>query len=124
MITPDHVWILQLHVKEVVPGVDSKPLQMQQAAGIPTGGFLELVCFSSGKEVSRITHFRQRLKDVDEFYMNFIDEPIRMEAFYADFVNITRPEWQLIMLNNFKEPHNLKFTVRLDLRQLVESEAS
>ena len=73
--------------------------------------------------MNRLTNFRKKLKNVDEFYANFIDESIRMENFYSDFINITRPEWQLVMLNKFREPHNLKFTVRLDLR-LLEDDAT
>jgi Tfp pilus assembly protein PilN len=114
-LTPKHIWILSIHVSESING--------KGAILDNSGGFLELVCFSSGKEVNRITNFRQKLKNVDEFYANFIDEPIRMENFYSDFINITRPEWQLVMLNKFREPHNLKFTVRLDLR-LLEDDAT
>lgn len=113
-ITPKHIWILQLRVREAVKGEGAKFEE--------SGGYLELACVSSGKEVNQLTNFRTRLKNVDEFYTNFIDEPIRMENFYNDFINITRPEWQLVMLDKFKEPHNLKFTVRLDLRMLEEPE--
>lgn len=117
-LTPGHIWIIQLHVKEATPDKDGSNDKKPVQEG--TGGFLELVCFSMGKEVAKITNFRSHLKNVDEFYMNFIDEPIRMEAFYADFVNITRPEWQLVMLSKFKQPYNLKFVVRLDLRLMEE----
>ncbi len=118
-ITPKHIWIIRLHAKEFI-GDDIETFDDFEEE---TGGYLHMVCFSSGKEVSRITNFRQRLKNVDEFYMNFIEEPIRMENFYNDFINITRPEWKLVMLNDFKEPYNLKFTVRLDLRPLRGEES-
>lgn len=108
-----------MHIKEKTP-FDTEQENKDEQILKDSGGFLKLVCYSSGKQVSRITDFRQKLKNVDEFYMKFIDEPIRMENFYADFVNITRPEWKLVMLNDFKEPFNLKFTVRLDLRQLMD----
>ncbi|MBI4583627.1 MAG: hypothetical protein HY717_06365 [Planctomycetes bacterium] len=118
-ITPSYIWIISLHIKEKTP-FDTEQENKDEQILKDSGGFLKLVCYSSGKQVSRITDFRQKLKNVDEFYMKFIDEPIRMENFYADFVNITRPEWKLVMLNDFKEPFNLKFTVRLDLRQLMD----
>ena len=114
-LTPRHIWILQLHMKEDTGGDTKGGSRKKIVEG--TGGFLELVCISSGKEVQKVTNFRKKLKNLDEFYMNFIDEPIRTEAFYADFVNITQPEWDLVLLSNFKEPHNLKFTVRLDLHK-------
>ena len=114
-LTPKHVWILGVRVRESING--------KGAVLDSSGGYLELVCTSSGKEVNRLTNFRKKLKNVDEFYANFIDESIRMENFYSDFINITRPEWQLVMLNKFREPHNLKFTVRLDLR-LLEDDAT
>ncbi len=119
-MTPGYIWIIRIHAKEYTPAEkDQRPPDLEE-----TGGFLRLVCFSSGKEVSKITNFRQRLKSEDEFYMKFIQEPIRMETFYNDFVNITRPEWKLVMLEDFKEPYNLKFTVRLDLRLLEDPEES
>lgn len=119
-ITPDHIWILQLHMKEMTPEEIEEDRQAEELKG--TGGYLELVCISSGKEVKKITDFRKRLKNADAFFMNFVDEPIRMETFYSDFINITRPEWQLVMLNNFADPYNLKFTVRLALRELSIAE--
>ncbi len=121
-ITPKHIWILQLHMKEMTPEEIEKDSKAEELKG--TGGYLELVCISSGKEVKKITDFRKRLKNADAFFMNFMDEPIRMETFYSDFINITRPEWQLVMLSNFAEPYNLKFTVRLALRELTVPDAS
>lgn len=122
-LTPRHIWILQLHMKEDM-GTNAKGGSARKKIVEGTGGFLELVCISSGKEVQKVTNFRKKLKNLDEFYMNFIDEPIRTEAFYADFVNITQPEWDLVLLSNFKEPHNLKFTVRLDLHKPESFESS
>ena len=113
-ITPSYIWIIRLHAKEFVDG----EVETFEDFNGESGGYLHMVCFSSGKEVSRITNFRQRLKNVEEFYTNFIKEPIRMENFYNDFINITRPSWKLVMLSDFKDPYNLKFSVRLDLRPL------
>ena len=114
-ITPKHIWIIRIHAKEYA----DKAQLVGGDEGLETGGFLRMVCFSSGKEVSKITNFRKRLKNVDDFYMKFIQEPIRMETFYNDFINITRPEWKLVMLSDFKEPYNLKFSVQLDVRPLT-----
>lgn len=119
-MTPRHIWIIQIHAKEFTP---DDVEEFDDFDG-ESGGYLRLVCFSSGKEVNRITNYRRRLKDVDAFYMQFIQEPIRTETFYADFINITQPEWKLVMLKDYKEPYNLKFSVRLDLRPLADTEES
>lgn len=118
-ITPNHIWIVRMHATEFI-GDEVEDFDDFDAK---TGGYVRMVCFSSGKEVKRITNYRKRLKNIDEFYMDFIQEPIPMETFYADFINITRPEWKLVMLNEFKEPYNLKFTLRLDLRPLSVEES-
>jgi Tfp pilus assembly protein PilN len=115
-ITPNYIWIIRLHAKEFA----DDNVETFQDLTVDSGGYLHMICFSSGREVNRITNFRQRLKNIDEFYMKFIEEPIRMENFYNDFINITRPEWKLVMLNAYKDPYNLKFSVRLDLRTLDE----
>jgi Tfp pilus assembly protein PilN len=113
--TPGYVWITRLQMNELDPSEYKWEKGKEQ-----TGGFLKLKCFSSGNQVSRMTTFRQRLKNVDEFYLKFIDEKIKPENFYADFVNINQPEWKFVLLEGFKDTNNIKFSVRLDLRPLAE----
>lgn len=111
--TPNFIWIISLEMKEFDP-------REYDWSGQPTGGYLELTCYSSGDEVERMTLFRERLKGVDEFYMNFLNEKIKPEKFYSDFVDISRPEWRFVLLPEYREPNNIRFTVRLDLRPMVD----
>ena len=114
-MTPNYVWIIRLQMNELDPSEYKWEKGKEQ-----TGGYLKLKCYSSGNQVARMTNFRQKLKNVDEFYLKFIDEKIKPETFYSDFVNISQPEWKFVLLDGFKDPNNIKFTVRLDLRPLVE----
>jgi Tfp pilus assembly protein PilN len=114
-LTPSYVWIIRLSMNELDPGEYKWEKGKEQ-----TGGSLRLKCYSSGNQVTRMTNFRQRLKNVDEFYLKFIDEKIKPENFYSDFINISHPEWKFVLLEGFKDPNNIKFSVRLDLRPLVE----
>lgn len=114
-ITPAHVWITRLEMRELDPSEyeweDGKP---------QTGGFLKLKCYSSGSDVDRMTIYRKRLKKVDEFYLKFMEEPVKPDNFYSDFINITPPEWRFVVLSGYQEPKNIRFSVRLDLRPLFE----
>lgn len=114
-LTPGFVWIVSLEMNELDPSEYKWEQGRQQ-----TGGYLELMCYSSGDEVERMTLFRQRLKSADEFYMRFLDTAIKPENFYSDFINISRPEWRFVLLPGYQEPNNIRFSVRLDLRPLVE----
>ncbi len=114
-ITPSYVWIIRLNMNELDPGEYKWEKGKEQ-----TGGYLRLKCYSSGNQVSRMTNFRQRLKNVDEFYLKFIDEKIKPENFYSDFINISHPEWKFVLLEGFKDPNNIRFSVRLELRPLSE----
>ena len=114
-ITPSFVWIVSLDMKEFDPSEyewDKNPN--------PPGGYLELTCYSSGDEVERMTLFRERLKGIDEFYTGFMNEKTKPEKFYSDFMSISHPEWRFVLLPEYQEPNNIRFTVRLDLRSLVE----
>jgi len=113
-ITPAFIWIVSLDMKEYDPRDTD-----QNKSDIPTGGYLELACYASGDEVERMTLFRQRLKSADEFYMGFLDEKIKPETFYTDFINISHPEWRFVLLPGYRESSNIRFSVRLDLRPLV-----
>jgi Tfp pilus assembly protein PilN len=114
-MTPNHIWIIRLTMNEL----DASEYKWEKGRE-QTGGYLRLKCYSSGNQVTRMTNFRQRLKSVDEFYLKFIDEKIKPESFYSDFLNINQPEWKFVVLDGFKDPNNIRFTVRLDLRPLVE----
>jgi hypothetical protein len=70
-----------------------------------------------------MTSYRKTLKSADEFYLRFMQEQVKPENFYSDFVNITQPEWRLVLLKGYREPTNIRFSVRLDLRPLVERKA-
>ena len=113
-ITPSYIWIVRLEMRELDPTEYT-----WAAGGGQTGGFLLLHCFSSGDEVDRMTNYRQRLKSVDEFYLRFMQEDLKPDNFYSDFIHITPPEWKFVQLPGFLEPNNIRFAVRLDLRPLV-----
>jgi hypothetical protein len=55
--------------------------------------------------------------------VKFIKEPIKPQNFYSDFINITPPEWRFVLLKGYRDPNNIRFSVRLDLRPLVERKA-
>lgn len=114
-LTPSYIWITRLEMSELGPG------EYRWEDGVTqTGGQLLLYCYSSTDEVDRMTNYRQRLKNVDEFYLDFIEEDIKPTSFYSDFINITPPQWQFVQLPDFLEPSNIRFVVQLDLRPLVE----
>lgn len=115
-ITPSYIWIVRLDMRELEPSEYKwDPNQTQ------TGGYLRLRCYSSGDEVNRMTDYRQKLKNVDEFYLRFLDRDVKPESFYADFINITPPEWRFVYLKGYRNPNNIRFSVRLDLRPLLEN---
>lgn len=115
-ITPSHIWITRLEMREL------DPTEYKWEDGqAQTGGFLKLKCYSSGSDVDRMTIYRKRLKKVDEFYLNFMEEPVKPDNFYSDFINITPPEWRFVILAGYQEPKNIRFSVRLDLRPLFEN---
>jgi Tfp pilus assembly protein PilN len=116
-LTPNHIWIVRMEMREFDPGEYTWEEGKQQ-----TGGYLKLKCYSSGNDVERMTAVRKRLKRVDDFYLKFMEEPIKPENFYSDFINISPPEWKFVVLTAFQEPRNIRFTVRLDLRPLMEPE--
>ena len=111
-LTPGHVWIVWLDMQE------RDPAERPGAADEPdSGGYLRLLCYSAGSQVGRMTAFRERLKGADEFYLDFLDESLKPGNFYSDFQRISRPEWRSVVLEGYREPNNLRFTIRLDLRQ-------
>lgn len=114
-ITPRHIWIVRMEMREL----DSSEYKWEPEK-VQTGGFLKLRCYSMGDEVERMTAYRQRLKSVEEFYLNFIQEPVKPDNFYSDFINITPPEWKFVYLKGYRNPNNIRFSVRLDLRPLEE----
>jgi len=117
-MTPNYIWIVRLEMKELDPSEYKwDPKQTQ------TGGYLKLKCYSLGNDVERMTAYRRALKNVDEFYLRFMQEQIKPENFYSDFINITQPEHRLVLLKGYKEEKNIRFMVRLDLRPLVERRA-
>ena len=89
---------------------------------VQAGGYLRIKCYSSGEDVERMTAYRERLKKVDQFYLEFMEESVKPENFYSDFINITPPEWDFVFLPGYQEPRNIRFVVRLDLRPLIEEE--
>jgi hypothetical protein len=117
-LSPPFVWIITMEMREL----DQSEIDWKKKEGV-TGGFVELVCYSSGDEVERMTFFRQRVKGSDEFYADFMPEKVQPNKFYSDFVNISHPEWKKIQIRDFVEPNHIRFTVRLDLRPLAERPA-
>lgn len=115
-LTPGHIWLVRLAMKERDP---EDRLGAGEAAG--SGGSLRLLCYSAGSQVGRMTAFRERLKGADEFYLDFLDESLKPGNFYSDFQSISRPEWKFVVLEGYREPHNLRFTIRLDLRAPQEN---
>ena len=117
-ITPSHIWITRLEMREYDPSEYQWEVGKEQ-----TGGYVKLRCYSSGDDVNRMTVFRQRLKRSDEFYLRFMEEPVKPDNFYSDFISISPPEWHKVMLPGFREPRNIRFPVRLELRPLMDKPA-
>jgi Tfp pilus assembly protein PilN len=114
-ITPSYIWIVRMDMREL----DPREYKWEEGK-LQTGGYMKLKCYSSGDDVERMTAYRQKLKSADEFYLNFIKEPIKPDNFYSDFINITPPEWRFVLLKGYRDPNNIRFSVRLDLRPLAE----
>ena len=115
-LTPDHIWVARLDMRERDP--EEKPRPGDEPG---SGGSLRLLCYSAGSQVGRMTAFRERLKGADEFYLDFLDESLKPGNFYSDFQSISRPEWKSVVLEGFRDPNNLRFTIRLDLRAPQEN---
>ena len=115
-LTPDHIWVVWLDMREMDPEERPKPGDEPGS-----GGSLRLLCYSAGSQVGRMTAFRERLKGADELYLDFLDESLKPGNFYSDFQSISRPEWRSVVLEGFREPGNLRFTIRLDLRAPQEN---
>jgi Tfp pilus assembly protein PilN len=123
-LTPETIWVIRLDMREYDPreykskgkGKGGKAAQNVQQ----TGGYLRLMCYSLGSNVERMTSFRERLKGTDEFYARFLDDAIKPSNFFSDFINISQPEWKFVVVSGYKEPNNLRFTIRLDLRPLYD----
>jgi len=114
-VTPSYIWIVRLEMREFDPSEYKWDKDEAQR-----GGYLKLKCYSSGSDVDRMTTYRKTLKSADEFYLRFMQEPVKPDNFYSDFVYITEPEWRLVLLKGFSAPTNIRFSVQLDLRPLVE----
>jgi Tfp pilus assembly protein PilN len=117
-LTPGYIWIVRLEMREFDPSEYKWDEHEEQR-----GGYLSLKCYSSGNDVDRMTTYRKTLKSADEFYLKFMDEPVKPDNFYSDFLYITEPEWRLVLLKGFSDPTNIRFSVQLDLRPLFEREA-
>jgi hypothetical protein len=116
-LTPGFIWIVRLEMREL----DANEYKWEEK--VPQfGGYLRMLCYSAGNDVQRMTVFRERLKGTDDFYLSFLEDSIKPENFFSDFVNISRPEWRFVRLPGYREPNNLKFSVRLELRPLVARE--
>jgi len=116
-LAPGYIWIIRLDMREFDPReYKAKDGETQ------SGGYLRLMCYSLGSDVEKMTVFRERLKGTDEFYTKFLEGDIKPANFYSDFINISQPEWKFVVLDSYKEPNNLRFTIRLDLRPLFEDE--
>ena len=113
-LTPGYIWIVRCRMEEV--DQDNAPATTATKKGPTTGGSLELMCYSAGGDAQRMTSYFERLKGADEFYLKFLGESIKPDNFFSDFINISRPEWRFVVLDQFKEPNNLRFYVRLDLK--------
>jgi len=114
-LTPGYIWIVRLEMREFDPSEYTWDETVAQR-----GGYLKLKCYSSGNDVDRMTTYRKTLKSADEFYLRFMEEPVKPDNFYSDFLYITEPEWRLVLLKGFSDPTNIRFSVQLDLRPLVE----
>ena len=47
----------------------------------------------------------------------------REELLRMTYWDITPPEWRFVLLKGYRDPNNIRFSVRLDLRPLVERKA-
>lgn len=118
-LAPNFIWIVRMEMRELDPSEYRwDPVTPQ------TGGYVRLNCYSKGADVDRMTFFRRRLKSAGGFYLQFLEEKIKPENFYSDFIDISRPEWRVVQLPEYREPNNIRFTVRLDLRPLQEKKES
>lgn len=117
-ITPNYIWIVRMHMLEYEPSEYKwdKPETIR-------GGYMKLKCYCLGSDAERMTAYRRILKNADEFYLPFLQEKVKPENFYADFVDITEPEWRLVLLSGYREQRNIRFSVKLDLRPLFEKPA-
>ena len=115
-ISPPHIWITRMQMREYDPS------EYTWEKGEPQiGGYVKLKCYSVGRDVERMTVYRKRLKESDEFYLKFMEEPVKPDNFSSEFIGITPPEWHEVVLPSYRESKNVRFPVRLDLRPLVEA---
>jgi Tfp pilus assembly protein PilN len=118
-MTPPEIWITKLKVKKE----DERRAAAKSGKG-KAGKFMELECFALGADVKTMTEFRSSLMGEREFWNYFIDEAIAANDFSYGFASISPPSWEKVALPGFREENNIRFTIRLDLKQQDDAVAA
>ena len=83
-----------------------------------------LPLFALGADVKTMTEFRSSLIGEREFWSYFIDEAIAANDFSYGFEGISPPSWEKVHLPGFREENNIRFTIRLDIKQQEDPAAA
>jgi hypothetical protein len=118
-MTPPEVWVTRLKVKK-----GDERRSGAKSGKNKAGKYLEMDCFALGADVKTMTEFRSSLMGEREFWSYFIDEAIAANDFSYGFANISPPSWEKVALPGFREENNIRFTIRLDLKQPDEAVAT
>jgi len=118
-MTPPEIWITKLRVKK-----DDERRAAVRSGKAKAGKYLELECFALGADVKTMTEFRSSLIGEREFWSYFIDEAIAANDFSYGFDGISPPSWEKVHLPGFREENNIRFTIRLDIKQLEDPAAA
>ncbi|HNR98200.1 MAG TPA: hypothetical protein PKX48_04870 [Planctomycetota bacterium] len=118
-LTPPEIWITKLRVKK-----DEDARAAARSGKTTPGRSLELECFALGADVKTMTEFRSLLIGEREFWSYFIDEAITANDFSYGFEGISPPSWVKVALPGFREENNIRFTIRLDIKQMEEPAAA
>lgn len=118
-MTPPEIWITKLRVKK-----DDERRAAVRSGKQKAGKYLELECFALGADVKTMTEFRSCLIGEREFWSYFIDEAIAANDFSYGFEGISPPSWEKVHLPGFREENNIRFTIRLDIKQQEDPAAA
>ncbi len=118
-MTPPEIWITKLKVKR-----DDDRRGGAKTPKNKTGKYLELECFALGADVKTMTEFRSSLMGEREFWNYFIDEAIAANDFSYGFATISPPSWEKVALPGFREENNIRFAIRLNLKQQEDAIAA
>ncbi len=113
-LTPPEIWITELELK-----------QNEKADKKEESGYLQLDCYALGANVEIMSNFRQALMGSttkSKLWRDFLDPEIAPNDFSYGFSKISKPSWKKVLLDNFSQKENIRFSIQLSLENTEASD--